>query len=197
MPHYLSESLKRSIWERDDYRCRECGVAVAGDRGCRPQTHHITPVALGGNDEPQNLITLCYPCHATKASAGHRELFARAVPELLPEFVKWLAWDLGLNLLGCAEGMNPRRFNADGVLRDLAEWRKVLDAIAELVRDAGAAGGGRIDSRGPLYLDDRRDPNRDIAGVVRGVANGWFADHTQRFLDEMVTGRPFPLSTRE
>lgn len=56
----LPEEIKRAVWKRDRYRCRECGVDVAQERGCLPQTHHITRAAAGGGDDLDNLATLCY-----------------------------------------------------------------------------------------------------------------------------------------
>ena len=29
-------------------------------------THHVTPVRLGGTDHPSNLVTLCASCHAKR-----------------------------------------------------------------------------------------------------------------------------------
>lgn len=43
----------------DDWTCQRCGV-----RGGNLHTHHITPVAEGGEKfDHDNLITLCVSCH--------------------------------------------------------------------------------------------------------------------------------------
>lgn len=51
--------LKRSIWERDDYTCQMCKKKLSSSRYIA--THHRD----GGKDNhsPENLITLCRPCH--------------------------------------------------------------------------------------------------------------------------------------
>ena len=50
--------LRERVWRRDGHACRRCG---ADDRTI--QAHHIVPRGAGGPDVPENLITLCRPCH--------------------------------------------------------------------------------------------------------------------------------------
>lgn len=58
--HSVGHETRWIVWERDDFRCRECGSRryLAVD--------HIHPVALGGTDELSNLQTLCRPCNSRK-----------------------------------------------------------------------------------------------------------------------------------
>ena len=91
MPTGLPDDLHRPSQERDGYRCRECGVAVATDRaGC-----------------PAKLMTLCFPCYATKGLRAHADVLRVAVPDRLPEFVKQMTWDFGLNLLAYSGWIDP------------------------------------------------------------------------------------------
>ncbi len=51
--------LKKAVWERDGFRCRQCGQH-------RPEkgalvTHHRD--GSKDNHHPANLVTLCRPCH--------------------------------------------------------------------------------------------------------------------------------------
>ena len=48
----------KGILKRDRYRCVGCGNTRL------LQVHHIIPVSAGGSDDPSNLITLCFDCHA-------------------------------------------------------------------------------------------------------------------------------------
>ena len=45
------------VFRRDGYRCTQCG---AGDR---LTVHHVVPAREGGSGWPDNLVTLCSPCH--------------------------------------------------------------------------------------------------------------------------------------
>lgn len=63
----VSRRLRFEILRRDGYACRYCGsrapdVSLTVD--------HVIPVALGGGDEPSNLVAACSGCNSGKASVG-------------------------------------------------------------------------------------------------------------------------------
>lgn len=68
------------VW-RDKLTCQDCGkfLALKNEYGIYipidggAEVHHILPVAIGGDDNPNNLITLCKECHI----ARHKELRER------------------------------------------------------------------------------------------------------------------------
>lgn len=62
----VSKRLRFEILRRDNHTCRYCG-ASAPDVPLR--VDHVTPVALGGADTPDNLVTSCEPCNSGKSSA--------------------------------------------------------------------------------------------------------------------------------
>jgi hypothetical protein len=62
----VSKRLRYEILRRDNHTCRYCG-ATAPDVPLR--IDHVTPVALGGTDTPDNLVTSCEPCNSGKSSA--------------------------------------------------------------------------------------------------------------------------------
>ena len=49
--------LRRRCFDRDGWRCRECGGATA------LEAHHVRPVVEGGADVLGNLRTVCRACH--------------------------------------------------------------------------------------------------------------------------------------
>jgi hypothetical protein len=53
--------LRFEIMERDGWRCQICSHGAGSGR--RLQVHHRKPVALGGVNDGDNLITLCDACH--------------------------------------------------------------------------------------------------------------------------------------
>ncbi|MFC8065438.1 HNH endonuclease [Streptomyces sp. NPDC057293] len=63
----VSKRLRYEILRRDSHTCRYCG-ATAPDAPLR--VDHVTPVALGGTDEPSNLVTSCEPCNSGKTSTN-------------------------------------------------------------------------------------------------------------------------------
>jgi len=71
--------------ERDDHTCQRCGNEVIDDLEAAKSAnaHHIIPVAAGGPDVPENLVTLCEGCH----SEAHRDMkhIHESNPELLGE----------------------------------------------------------------------------------------------------------------
>lgn len=58
----LHPSVVRFVFERDGYRCADCGTA--DDLTC----DHVIPRASGGPDDSCNLLTRCRPCNARKGS---------------------------------------------------------------------------------------------------------------------------------
>jgi hypothetical protein len=57
----ISDKLRTAVFERDEYRCRQCGTHL---QLC---ADHIIPECQGGPTTLDNLQTLCRPCNAHKA----------------------------------------------------------------------------------------------------------------------------------
>ena len=61
------ELLRRRIFERDNWRCVECG------RAGRLECDHVIPLAKGGAPyDRNNLQSLCRNCHIQKTSADSK-----------------------------------------------------------------------------------------------------------------------------
>lgn len=54
----ISNETRRAVYRRDGWRCALC------DNTQGLQVHHVVHRSQGGSDLPQNLITLCWKCHA-------------------------------------------------------------------------------------------------------------------------------------
>lgn len=62
----INNKLRRSIYQRDGFRCALC------DSTDQLQIHHVIPRGRGGSREnPMNLICLCWRCH----SAAHGSVY--------------------------------------------------------------------------------------------------------------------------
>jgi len=59
----LRPSLRFAILARDGYRCQYCGASAPA---VTLHIDHIVPVAKGGTDDPENLITACETCNLGK-----------------------------------------------------------------------------------------------------------------------------------
>lgn len=63
----VSKRLRYEILRRDGHACRYCG-ATSPD--VRVTVDHVIPVALGGSDEPANLVTACADCNSGKSASS-------------------------------------------------------------------------------------------------------------------------------
>lgn len=64
---YIKSSMRKLIFERDLYRCINCGTHKD------LSVDHIVPVSKGGGNEIKNLQTLCLPCNSSKGAKSMSE----------------------------------------------------------------------------------------------------------------------------
>ena len=63
------DAVRRAVFERDDYRCVECG------RAGRLEVDHVTPLQREPGQDPfdiNGLQTLCRACHIEKTRRENR-----------------------------------------------------------------------------------------------------------------------------
>jgi hypothetical protein len=79
----VSKRLRFEILRRDNHACRYCG-------GSAPDVvltvDHVIPVALGGNDEPANLVAACKDCNGGKSSVPAD---ASIVDDVAADALRW------------------------------------------------------------------------------------------------------------
>lgn len=67
----ISQSVRFNIFKRDNFTCQYCGAHP-------PQVilhvDHITPVAKGGGNETDNLVTSCQQCNSGKGATSLDEI---------------------------------------------------------------------------------------------------------------------------
>jgi hypothetical protein len=61
----LSKRLRFDVFKRDNFACQYCGATPPK---VVLEVDHVDPVALGGEDEIDNLVTACFPCNRGKAA---------------------------------------------------------------------------------------------------------------------------------
>lgn len=152
----VPRSLRFQVLRRDNHACRYCG-ATAPD--ARLTVDHVTPVALGGTNDPSNLVTACADCNAGKAATPPDAALVQQVAE---DAMRWAR----------------ARAQAAVLLRQADEER---DTKAELVIEhfqAMLVKAGRSPEYGP---DD--DP---YSSVFTRVDRGLEIEDITRLVDQAV-----------
>lgn len=63
----ISKRLRFEILRRDSHACRYCGRSAPE---VKLHIDHVVPAALGGADDPANLVTACADCNTGKTSSA-------------------------------------------------------------------------------------------------------------------------------
>jgi hypothetical protein len=63
----VSKRLRFEILRRDNHACRYCGATAPE---AKLTVDHVVPTALGGADEPANLVAACAACNSGKSSSS-------------------------------------------------------------------------------------------------------------------------------
>lgn len=79
----VSKRLRYEVLRRDNHSCRYCG-ATAPD--AKLTIDHVVPVALGGSDDANNLVTACGDCNAGKSSSSPD---APIVDDVAADALRW------------------------------------------------------------------------------------------------------------
>jgi hypothetical protein len=79
----VSKRLRFEILRRDNHACRYCG-ATAPD--VKLTVDHVVPEALGGSNEPSNLVTACADCNNGKSSVHPDSV---VVEDVQADAIRW------------------------------------------------------------------------------------------------------------
>ena len=66
----IPTSVRERVYERDEYVCQYCGIWCYESYVQNPRAvviDHAIPVAIGGNNDIDNLITSCRKCNGIKS----------------------------------------------------------------------------------------------------------------------------------
>jgi len=56
------DQLRAYVYERDGYRCQQCGQQGGPQEAVELHVRRIVPESRGGTGHPRNLLTLCRTC---------------------------------------------------------------------------------------------------------------------------------------
>lgn len=101
----ISKKTRFEVFKRDGFRCMYCG---GHPPGVLLHVDHVDPVANGGKNDMDNLVTSCEPCNLGK---GARLL--SAVPESLADKAASIA-EREAQLRGYHKVMESKRSRLDG-----------------------------------------------------------------------------------
>lgn len=124
----VSKRLRYEILRRDSYTCRYCG-ASAPDVPLR--VDHVTPVALGGTDEPTNLATSCEDCNAGKSSTNPD---APLVANVSDDALRWAA-AMEQAAYNLREQETPKLEYRDAFLKEWHRWNLSKDDTKKVPLD--------------------------------------------------------------
>lgn len=79
----VSRRLRYEILRRDNHTCRYCGASAPD---VKLTVDHVVPVALGGTDDPTNLVTACADCNSGKSSTSPD---APMVEDVKADAIRW------------------------------------------------------------------------------------------------------------
>lgn len=122
----ISKKVRFEIFKRDGFKCQYCG---AHPPGVLLHVDHIRPVADGGGNEDDNLVTSCEPCNLGK---GARLL--SMVPATLAEKSAQVA-EREAQLLGYQEILEAKRDRIEDEM-----WR-----VAEVIDPGSSTSGMKRD----------------------------------------------------
>lgn len=108
----VSKRLRFEILRRDNHTCRYCGLTAAA---VQLRVDHVVPVALGGSDDPTNLVTACEPCNSGKSSIGPD---SPMVANVTQDALRW-AKAMAIAAVGRAE---MREIRGEYHAKFLAKW---------------------------------------------------------------------------
>lgn len=176
----VTKRTRFEVLRRDNYTCRYCRSTEA-----ELTIDHVTPVALGGSDKPDNLVAACRDCNTGKSSA-HPEaaLVAEVSDEAIrhAERIKQAYAVLRQALKGQTEYIDqfadefPGRKVPNGWKGSLIRWFEMGVPI-ELIIDAG--------HRAALRTRDGRKEDawfRYMAGIIWSKCETATAEVTKRDL---------------
>lgn len=111
----IPRAVRYQVLRRDNHACRYCG-ATAPD--VKIVVDHVTPVVLGGTNEPKNLVTACQPCNAGKAATPPD---AALVADVSADALRW-ARARELAALQLRQDGNQLKEIANSVISICLEW---------------------------------------------------------------------------
>lgn len=141
----VSPRVRYQVLRRDNFACRYCGrpapvVALEVD--------HVVPRALGGTNDPSNLVTACADCNRGKAATSPGELLIEDVAQ------RELEWAMGRRAALEAEmaAAEERREAAYQLLQEFHDAMYAGYTLTEVPADVAGRPGIYLPLDAPVWL---------------------------------------------
>lgn len=119
----VTKRTRFEVLRRDDYTCRYCR-----SKANEITIDHVVPIALGGSDDPNNLVAACRDCNYGKASAAPD---AALVADVEADALRWAR-----AIAIAAEEVQNKAADRDQFLEYIGgEWLDRAPTFAELPDD--------------------------------------------------------------
>lgn len=168
----VSKRLRYEILRRDNHTCRYCGASAPD---VKLTVDHVTPVALGGTDGPENLVAACSACNAGKSSS---QPDAPLVANVQQDALRWnraiaLAAQIQHSDLAAA-------YEVAECIRD--DWRALF--VGTLYTSEEASWYFKSDPERKYFAvvrenDDYSETSLELCDT-KAEAEAWLADHIRR-----------------
>lgn len=99
----VTKRTRYEVLKRDNHTCRYCGGAAPD---VKLTVDHVTPLALGGSDSPDNLVAACRDCNAGKSSTSPDASLVEDVKQLD------LKWAGAMRRVAAARGRQRKKRTA-------------------------------------------------------------------------------------
>lgn len=122
----VTKRTRYEVLRRDNHTCRYCGATAPN---ATLTIDHVTPVALGGTDDPTNLVTACRDCNAGKGSSSPDEA---TVADIDKRAATWAAAMLRAGDI-LAETADAREQYVGAFLEAWPQYRYLPDSLISTV----------------------------------------------------------------
>lgn len=117
----ITKRTRYEILKRDNHTCRYCGDSAPD---VKITVDHVTPLALGGSDSPDNLVAACRDCNAGKSSTSPT---AETVADVKQIDMQWAAAIKRAAAVRARERKKANRY----VVQWLDNWNAWKNGIGE------------------------------------------------------------------
>ena len=116
--------------------------------------------------------------------AFEKLLLSETRSEHCPQYIKQMAWELGLDIVAFSERLDPRNPpSSDSVMAWIDGAIQTLQSIRELADEYAKAGIGSGEVRVP---EDFAAEQEQLESIIQGIRIAWSAHYTEGALNQRI-----------